>query len=166
MKSKFVFIVLFCLGLAAFSACTLNDSFEKNIPIPNDKWDYIFKPEYHFIIKDTTVLYTIFVNVRHLDAYGFMNMWVWVHLQQPDGQVTHQRVQLKLADAEGKWFGEGLNGIWMARFPIKELIPMHNQGEYVISLEQDMRINPLPAVMAMGIKVQRSAIKRTIKKTN
>lgn len=150
---------LVMLLFTVFISCNINPSFEKNIEIPNYKWDYTYTPSFTFLIDDTSAVYNFYVNVRHLDAYPYSNMWVWVHQQQPDGKQTHQRVQLKLAEADGKWGGNGLNGVWMVSLPYKQFTKLPARGEYHFSIEQDMRINPLPAVMDMGLKVEKIAKK-------
>jgi gliding motility-associated lipoprotein GldH len=163
VKNNYLVILLFGLGVVCFSACQINQTFEKNVLVPDDKWDYNFKPTYQFTVSDTNSRYNLFINVRHLDEYAFMNMWVWVHLQQPDGKLTHQRIQIPLAEPDGKWLGDGLNGVWFAQLPYKNFYRFHAKGEYTLTIEQDMRINPLPAILAIGLKVVRlenSSIKK------
>jgi len=163
-KNRIVIVIVVLVGMLYNVSCTVNSTYDRSVAIPKYRWDYNFVPSFPFTVEDTTAFYSIYISTRHLEEYAYSNMWIWVHLQQPDGKVTHQRVQLQLAQADGKWNGEGLNGIWLCSLPYKQFITFKSKGEYLISLEQNMRINPLPAVMNMGVKVIRTERSKTQKK--
>jgi gliding motility-associated lipoprotein GldH len=150
-----IFAILCCLFCIAFASCNLNHTFEKNIEIPDYKWDYKFIPEYKVSIDDTTAFYNLSINVRHLDAYKFMNMWVIIHSSGPDGKQQTERMALNLAKTDGKWLGEGLNGVWMVSILTKKKIRFIHKGEYTFAIEHDMRINPLDDVMNLGLKIEK-----------
>lgn len=150
-----IVIILSCVFSLCFSACNLNHVFEKNIEIPQYKWDYKFIPQFKVSIEDTASFYNLSVNIRHLDAYKFMNIWLIIHSSGPDGKQQSKRVSLNLAKADGKWLGEGLNGVWMVNVPAKKRIRFIHKGEYTFALEHDMRINPLEDVMNVGLKLEK-----------
>jgi gliding motility-associated lipoprotein GldH len=150
-----IIAILCCVFLLCLTACNLNHVFEKNTEIPDYKWDYKFIPQFKITIDDTVAFYNLSINIRHLDAYRYMNMWVIIHSSSPDGKQQTERVSLSLAKPDGKWIGEGLNGVWMASIIAKKKIRFMHKGEYTFALEHDMRINPLEEIMNVGIKLEK-----------
>lgn len=149
-------VIIFCCVISfGFMGCNLNHVFEKNIEIPDYKWDYKFIPQFKVTIDDTVAFYNLSINVRHLDAYKFMNIWMIIHSSSPDGKQQTERVSLNLAKPDGRWIGEGLNGVWMTSILAKKKIHFMHKGEYTFALEHDMRINPLEDVMNVGLKLEK-----------
>lgn len=141
--------------LSLFS-CARIDVYEKNTSIQDQKWNYSQKPEFQFIISDTSVNYQLFVVLRHTDAYPFNNIWLNVGMQAPGDTMRYQRMELTLGnDAQG-WEGTGMNDIWEVRKPITPgSVKLAKTGMYHFSLAQIMRQNPLPAILSAGIRVER-----------
>lgn len=155
------------LGAAIIAGClvmtsclpTKMDAYEKNQEIPGHQWTYQYKPVFEVTVNpaDTAYLYNIYVNVRHTDAYPYSNIWVLVNTQTP-GDTTRQsrRVELPLADASGKWLGSGLDDIYEHRIPIQEKAILNKPGTYRFIFEQNMRQNPLPYVMNVGLRIEKA----------
>lgn len=135
-------------------------TYEKNIPIPRYAWDYDFKPRFTVHISDTTATYNIYVNLRHTDAYRYSNVWMIITTQFPGNTSRSQRVELPLADMEGKWLGTGMDDIFSHRILIQENAVFNQAGDYQFSFQQNMRVNPLRHVMSVGLRIEKSG-KRT-----
>jgi gliding motility-associated lipoprotein GldH len=146
--------------LLALSACQTNMVFDDNEEIKNYVWDSKVKPAFTFEIKDTTVLYNIYINVRHVDYYPFNNVWINLSASFPDGNRQVNRVDVPLADDSGKWHGEGLGDIWDYRHLIQQGAFFNKTGKYTFALEHLMRQDPLPGIMSIGIRVENTGIKR------
>jgi len=142
------------MAVRTFSSCTPNEIYDKNTIVPGYNWDYNFKPSFVFDIPDTSKPYRLYINVRHLEAYPYMNLYVWLHILTPEGKVLHRRENVLLAEPSGKWLGEGLNGVWMMHQWCHDLSFGKVAGRYHISIEQDMRVSPLPAVMSVGVRLE------------
>ncbi len=56
----------------------------------------------------------------------------------------------------GKWLGEGLGDIWDNRVLFKKNVSFPQKGEYRFEFTQAMRLNPLPGVMDVGIRIEKS----------
>jgi gliding motility-associated lipoprotein GldH len=153
--SNIIYTVLFLL---CFTACQPIDVFEKNVAIPNFAWASTFKPEITFDITDTTSGYTIFVVLRHSDAYRYKNIWINVNMQFPTGETRKQALELKLATDEKGWLGSGMDDIWEHRIaitPPQKPEPL-KAGTYTFRLENIMREDPLKNVMNVGIRIEKS----------
>ncbi len=151
-------LIQFAILLTGFllAACSKNAVFEKNVDIKDFKWAYENRLLFETEIADTSSSYNININTRHLDLYTYQNIWVMVHTTNPDGSLSHQRIEVVLADVTGKWYGEGLNGIWMTSSRYKSNFKFKQPGLYRFELEQSMRINPLPAIMSMGLRIEKN----------
>lgn len=152
--------IIFCM-----ISCERNRVYEKNISIEKYSWDSKVIPSYKVEIIDTSVLYNIYVNIRHADLYPFQNIWLQVGTQFPNGTKASRRVEIMLANDEGKWYGEGLGDIWDFRSLIQENAFFNNPGTYTFTIEQNMRQDPLPGIMAIGLRVENMGMDRRVLET-
>jgi len=145
--------------LAGFSGCLPSPYYQKDVVVPQYAWGYSFQPSFRFEIADTTALYNLYFIIRHTEAYPFSNIWMWVYTKQPgDTSYMRSRIEIPLAEPSGKWLGRGMGEIWEQRMPItRNDNPMqfNRPGVYEIKLEQNMRINPLPEVLQIGLRVEK-----------
>ncbi|GBL34610.1 hypothetical protein EMGBS15_02050 [Filimonas sp.] len=141
-------------------SCMHSDIFEKNTAIPSNQWKANYQPEYIFDISDTNATYTMDLTMRHTDAYPYANLWLNVKTFAPgEKQPITVKVEIPLAQPDGKWLGRGMNEIWEHRMPLTrngESIRFPKKGAYKIRLEQIMRVNPLPEVMSVGIRITKN----------
>jgi gliding motility-associated lipoprotein GldH len=151
-------LIIICLLFAA-SSCGNWDTlrvYEKNIEIPGTFWDYHFIPSFEAYLTDTASYYNLYVTIRHTDAYRYSNLWLLITSQYPGQAAKTSRVELPLADQDGKWLGSGMDDIFSQRAPILQNASFHASGLYRFSLVQDMRQNPLPHVMSIGFRVEKA----------
>ncbi|MGE7773264.1 gliding motility lipoprotein GldH [Chitinophaga caseinilytica] len=148
-------------GLLAFACKPPRlDTFEKNRDIPQSSWNKSFKPQYEVTLgnEDTAYYYNLYVNVRHKDAYPYNNIWLIVSTQLPgDSLPQSRRVELPLADSYGKWLGSGLDDIFEHRIPIQQNAILPRAGTYRFTFEQNMRQDPLPDMLSVGLRVEKAA---------
>jgi gliding motility-associated lipoprotein GldH len=151
-------ILIFCLALGFASCQTSVDVFEKNIPIPNHSWSTSFKPEISFKVTDTSARYNIYVVIRHTNAYEFNNIWINIFTRIPgDSTMRKQQLDLRLATDEKGWLGSGMDDIFEHRILITAAPePLNRAGIYTFRLENIMRVDPLPEVMNVGIRVEKA----------
>lgn len=136
------------------------DTFEKNRDIPGQEWQINYQPSFELELapEDTAFYYNIYVNVRHTDAYPYNNLWLLIRTVVPgDSTANVRRVELPLADTYGKWLGNGLDDIFEHRIPIQQNALFPKPGTYRFSFEQNMRQNPLPSMMSMGLRIEKAA---------
>jgi gliding motility-associated lipoprotein GldH len=151
--------ILFVLIIAVswwLTACTQLDVFEKNVVIPKNQWSNSLKPDFEFIIKDTTASYNLYVVLRHTDAYHYNNIWLNLGTQSPADTMRYQKFDLLLGtDAKG-WEGTGMDDVWEVRKLITNgPVKFNRAGTYKFSVAQIMRENPLANIMSVGIRVEK-----------
>lgn len=151
--------IILCLLLSGLMAgCLPAPFYQKAEGIPNNAWSYSFRPTFTFDITDTTVGYQPFFLIRHTQAYPFNNIWVWVYVTEPGDSVAKKaRINIPLAETNGRWMGFGMGEIYEQRLPVSfgDSVHIRKAGTYTVSIAQNMRLNPLPDVLHVGIMVKK-----------
>jgi gliding motility-associated lipoprotein GldH len=161
MKTVYILylsLILFCLCTAS---CIRSNVYEKNVTMPYNKWHDTYNPIFSFDITDTQSFYNMYLTMRHTDAYRYANIWLNIKTTQPKEQVSSTvKVEVPLAQADGKWLSRGMNEIREAKMllnPDGKPIRFTKKGIYKIQLSQIMRLNPLPEVMSIGIRLEKNS---------
>ncbi len=150
--------LLFIGMLSAAVGCSPIDVFEKNVTLPKQQWYYDNQPSFTFNITDTISAYTIFIVLRHSDAYKYNNIWLRIGSVAPGDSIRYQNLDLQLAtDAKG-WEGIGMDDIFEVRKNITPG-PVHfkSSGNYSFTVSQIMRENPLQHIFNVGVRVEKVA---------
>ena len=141
------------------TGCMKSPYFQKNVTIPLYQWRYDYQPAFRVNIEDTAARYNLYFIIRHTEAYPFSNIWMWIHTKEPgDTAFKRSRIEIPLAEKSGKWLGRGMGEIWEQRMPItRNDAPMifSKPGSYEIRFEQNMRVNPLPEVLQVGLRIEK-----------
>lgn len=147
--------VLLCA--AALQACTPIDIFEKNTPVPGNKWSRNFAATGSFKITDTTSFYNIYIVLRHTDSYNYNNIWLDVGVMSPGDSMRYQKMDLTLGNDRDGWEGTGMNDIWEVRKLIfGEPRRFVQPGTYSFSIRHIMRDDPLPGIMSAGLRIEKA----------
>jgi gliding motility-associated lipoprotein GldH len=158
------FLSICLISCLAFSGCMESPYFQKTVSVPQNQWAYDYQPVFKIDINDTAALYHIYFVIRHTEAYPFSNLWMWIATKEPgDTTYSKSRIEIPLAEKSGKWLGRGMGEIWEQRMPItRNDAPMifKKFGTYEIKFEQNMRINPLPEVLQVGLRVEKVGYKK------
>jgi gliding motility-associated lipoprotein GldH len=160
MRKLFHLWLALGLGLT-LAACDPNRVFEKNIDLDNNRWAVQVKPTFEFEITDTTQRYDVYFNIRNTLSYGYYNLYVKHTLTAPDGKPASQLLhQMLLMDPQtGEPRGTGTGDIFDHQFLSLPNQHFRQQGTYKIVLEQYMRQDQLPDIMAVGVRVSKAGKK-------
>lgn len=161
MRINTVISVIFLIAFSQFlCSCDNSNIYQKYTDIPDKNWTYSNISEHKVSINDTNKLYNIYVNIRHTNNYTFNNLWVVVHTKFPSGKTIEKRLDLPLSDERGQWLGKCSSDICDSKIPIQYDARFNEKGEYHFTIEQNMRKNPLPEVLAVGLRVELSEVKK------
>ena len=152
------YALLSCLLLLfALSSCDKNRVFEKNKDFKDNTWAIADIQEFKFEIKDTAPKYAIYFNIRNAIFYEYYNLYLKHTLIGPDGkEISTNLHELFLMDKKtGEPLGDGAGDIFD-----HQVLALKNQtftqpGTYTIKLQQYMRRDPLPGIMAVGVRVEK-----------
>lgn len=140
------------------TGCLPSPHYQKAVVPPGQRWSVDYKPAFRFEVNDTAARYHMYFLIRHTDVYPFSNIWLKIYTRKPGDKVFDvSRIEIPLAEPNGRWLGRGMGGIWEQRMPItRDNAPMRfpRAGVYELRFEQCMRIDPLPEVMQVGLRVE------------
>ena len=152
--------ILFVLAISALCfACDPDRVYEQNHTIPNNQWYIDSIPSFTFTIDDIKTPYTIYYNVRNANSYPYYNLYLTYYLLDAEGNQLSARLQeLTLLDPKtGKPLGNGLGDIFDHQIVALPNYRFPKAGTYTIKLKQYMRQDPLPAIMSVGIRVEKAS---------
>ena len=149
------YLLIFLCALF-FSSCDKSVVFEENVELPDNRWEIKNVVTLETNIDDTITPHNLYINLRNAGGYQFSNIFLFFTTKSPSGKMERDTVELTLADPSGKWLGNGLGDIWDNRVLFKQSFRFPEKGVYQFSLEQAMRIDPLPQIMDVGIRIERS----------
>lgn len=133
--------------------------YQKQYSIPGNEWKYTNQQVFKFNVTDTTDDYDMQFLIRHTQAYPYSNIWLIVQVKPPGDTVYKRtRVEIPLAEPAGKWLGRGMGEIWEQRMPLNmstEQPAFDIPGTWEIKLGHNMRINPLPEVLQVGLRIEK-----------
>ncbi len=151
-------MVLFTVvGLILFVASAFENDrvFEKNVYIADGSWAKTLKIPFEFEVSDTTGVYDFHTNIRISATYPYSNIFLLVYAYNPDGRLTKELVEFKLAEDNGKWLGHGLGDVYDYRMiddKFKE-VELKKAGKYRFEFRQMMRTENLHGVKGIGLRV-------------
>jgi gliding motility-associated lipoprotein GldH len=145
-------IIAFVLMLSTFG-CSPEGFYKAIEDTKGGTWAEKDLLSFPFEIKDTNQRFDLYFYVRNASQYPFSNLYVKQELTLPDGtKSTDVRYNLQLFDeTTGKPFGSGLGDLWDHKILIAKDIQFKQIGKHIIKLKQEMRQDPLPYLLAMGV---------------
>ncbi|GAA4304062.1 gliding motility lipoprotein GldH [Nibribacter koreensis] len=157
--NRFLSVALaLCLSVL-LGSCDANRVFEENQDLPNNQWPVKLTPTFTFEITDTTQQYNVYFNVRNAVSYQFYNLYLRHYLIGPDGkQISSALHEMFLMDPKtGEPRGSGAGDIFDHQFRALKNIRFAQPGKYQLKVKQYMRQDPLPSMMAIGVRVEKVA---------
>lgn len=149
-------LLLFGLLIMFIAACDNNRIFEKYKSVPTKGWNKDSLVVFTIPVTDTLQNHNLFVNVRNDVSYPYSNLWLFIEIDQPDGAALKDTFELSLADAAGKWLGEGYGGIKTRQVIYKRNVYFPVSGTYQIKLQQGMRETNLKGIKDIGFSVEKA----------
>lgn len=151
------FVVMLSLAFLVI-ACDDNRIYEKNQDFDNQEWLISEKPSFEFLIEDTSSKYNLYFNVRNEVSYPKANLYFTYYIADSTGKELQKKLRSEyLFDKKtGQPFGSsGLGDIYDHQIPIANQYQFKNPGKYKVSFEQFMRMDTLPGILAVGLRVEK-----------
>jgi len=150
--------ILISALIFGLSSCDPNRVFEKNIDFFDPYWIKDQGVEFKFVIQDTSVEHDLIFNVRSSLSYPFQNIYIQYTLKDSLNQkIISELKEFYLFDQKtGKPLGEGLGDVFDNSFFLNENYSFKNTGVHSLELQQFMRLDSLPMILSVGVRVQKS----------
>lgn len=142
--------------LCFFASCDKGRIFEQNQQIPESGWAMTNSVKFDVDIKDPSTPANFYINVRHADGYPYSNLFLFIKTVFPDGKASNDTLECVLADEKGKWLGSGLGDIYDNQIPFKRNVRFPVAGNYHFEIQQAMRMDNLPLIMDMGLRIEKA----------
>lgn len=153
MRFQLVFIGLLFVILAS---CDNNRVFEDYKPIQKSAWNKDSIMVFPIPVKDTLQNHNLYINVRNDVTYSYSNLWLFIEIDQPGGEMLKDTFEISLADPSGKWLGEGRGGKKNRQVIYRRDVYFPTSGTYHIKLQQGMRETNLKGINDVGIRVEKA----------
>lgn len=148
--------VLFLTGIMLFSSCDRSVFYEELKHVEGTEWKADDTLLFRFTITDTLQPYDLSFSVRNTTTYQFQNLYLFITAWYPDHTWSRDTAECILAAPDGKWYGKGNGKIRDSQFLFRKEVKFRRAGEYTIGVNQAMRIEELPGISDIGIRLQKS----------
>jgi gliding motility-associated lipoprotein GldH len=158
MKPKYLISATFCL-LVTFMTMVSCDSqriFDIYKRLPESGWHADSLQLFTFDVENTTQNHNLYFNVRNDRSYGFSNLWLFVKIIPPEGELITDTIQVLLAHPAGKWTGKGFSGIYTNQITYRTHVYFPVRGKYIIQIQHGMRPKVLEGLTDIGIRVEKA----------
>lgn len=139
--------------LTVLAACREEAVFERYAEIPDEVWSRYHVVEFKAEIPDSG-LYNVWLCVRHTTDYEMANLWCFLSTRSHAPVQLHDTVNLKMAEPDGCWVGEG-GMVRIVSQPIGKNPVSLPKGTVLFRIEQGMRFEEMAGVRSVGIRVER-----------
>ena len=156
MKISLIYLTFILVSL---SACGPEYLFEAEKTISNGQWAYRDTLDFKFTVTDTAALYNIQVDFAYADSFPSQNIYIKFYTRFPDGKRLSKPLSFDLFDPIGNASGKCSGGICSTQIPIQQNAFFEKSGDYVITLEQFSRQDPLPGLKTIGLAVEKAGKK-------
>ena len=143
--------------ILVLAACTdPNRVYDKNYDLPDNLWLADSIAEFEFEIKDPTLSYDLYYNVRNSLSYPYHNLYVRHTLEDTLGNELANALQnMDLFDPiTGKPLGDGLGDIFDHKILAISNKTFPEEGWYRFKIQQFMRQDSLPLILSIGLRVE------------
>ena len=144
-------------------SCNNNMVFDQYKSMPNAEWHKDSIVKFQFNPIDTLSRNNVSINLRNNDAYAYSNLFLIVGIDFPNNYKVVDTLEYEMADAEGKFLGEGMTDLKENVLEFKTNVIFPTTGTYTISIEQAMRksgetdgITSLKGVTDVGIQIEKT----------
>ena len=148
MFKKLVYIVLVTVLLAS---CSNDNLYNESVVIPDAKWDMNNIPFFDVTVSDTLSDYAFYLNIRHLENYRYSNLYVFLHTEFPNGNITHDTIECTFARPDGSCMSKGIGTIRSAKILLNPALRFPLSGIYHFEIEQAMRDEVLNGITDIGL---------------
>lgn len=155
MKRVLPLLLLLIVAGLGFISCDKTVVFDKYKSIPESGWHKDSLVVFNIPIEDTLQNHNLLINVRNEKSYNFSNLWLFIEIIQPDGQIMKDTFEIALADPSGKWLGDGMGGLKTRETIFRRNVKLPVSGEYTVKLQHGMRENVLKGIHDVGFRIEK-----------
>ncbi len=157
LKSNSILFVLLT-GLILFTACDKDVVFDQYVTIPEGGWNVDSMAVFKVDIESAEQPYNLILNIRNRSNYPNSNLWLFVDIMSPSGQLMQDKVDCTLADDAGRWIGSGWGDLYHVKIPYQLGVKFAETGQYSFRIVQGMRMDDLKGIHNIGLRIEKAKV--------
>ena len=153
-------LLLQLIGLSLLlNSCDSNRIYEQNYDLADALWKLEDIQKFNFEIDEINSDYNLSLNLRNSLSYPFHNIYIKYYLKDSLNTILSSELkEYYLFDPKsGQPQGDGLGDLFDNRFTMIEDYNFPYVGEYTMEIEQFMRLDSLPLIVSVGLRVARNS---------
>lgn len=155
MRYYLISFLAFTLLFATVS-CDRKRVFEAYKTLDEKGWHKDSVVVFNVQLTDTIKNHNLYVNIRNTGKFPYSNLWLFLSIGSPDGQMHTDTVEFSLAEPSGRWKGSGIGDLHDNQIMYKNSVYFPRKGNYTFSIKQGMRDNVLQGIRDIGIRVEKT----------
>ncbi len=136
-------------------ACDSKRVFEDYKQIAPGGWNKDSLKVFEFEAVDATQHHNLYINIRNKGNYPNSNIWLFLQIKSPSGEILTDTVEYILAEPNGKWRGSGIGDLFDNQFLYKQNVYFPETGTYQFSIQQGMRTEVLEGIHDIGLRIEK-----------
>jgi gliding motility-associated lipoprotein GldH len=142
---------------AVIASCDSGQVFDQYREINNAIWHKDSLVTFRIPVTDTLENHNLIIQIRNETSYRYSNLWLFIHITEPDGQVEKDTFEIVLADLSGRWLGNGYGGLKTRQAFYQRNYTFSHSGEFVITIGHGMRDELLKGIHDVGFRVEKAS---------
>lgn len=155
MKQVFSCFLILSMLLIVFS-CDRKRVFESYFELDKKGWNKDSVVVFNAQLTDTIKNHNLYVNIRNKGTYPYSNIYLFLTIGSPDGNMRTDTVEFTLAEPSGRWKGSGIGGLHDNQILYKSSVNFPRKGKYTFQIKQGMRDNVLQGIRDIGIRIEKT----------
>ena len=155
-KYNIAAIVLSAVTALLSVACTNNDVYNCFVALPNTGWGEDSLAVFRTNIDDTETAYDITFQIRNENNYKYANLWLFVDVISPDGEMVRDTSECILARNDGSWLGSGWGSLYTIQCPYRMHTHFRKPGSYTFRIAHGMRDEDIHGIHSLGLRITKS----------
>ncbi len=156
MKRKLpLFFVVIFAGVV-ITSCDKTVVFDEYKAIPETGWHKDSLVVFNIPVEDTLQNHNLLINIRNETSYNYSNIWLFIEILQPDGEMLKDTFEIALANPSGEWLGEGIGGLKNREAIFRRNVKLPFSGEYTVKIQHGMRQDVLKGIHDVGFRIEKT----------
>ncbi len=154
MKSSKLFIIAL-LAVVLYS-CGKREVYNSFVTMPASGWNQDSLVVFRVDIEDVSMPYNLFVQIRNDNMYPNSNLWLFIDVVSPDGNLQRDTLECMLTDINGRWLGSGWGSLYSMKHPYRLGAKFGASGTYTFRVMHGMRQEDIAGIQNIGLVVDKS----------
>lgn len=156
MISFLRYFLLILLPCAIVAGCDSTRLYDKYHEITDAVWHKDSVIVFNVPVEDTLQTHNLYIQLRNETSYRFSNIWLFIEITRPGGEMLRDTFEVVLAEPSGRWLGKGYGGLKTQQVIYQRDVTFQSSGELKVEIGHGMREDNLQGIHDVGFRVERT----------